>query len=90
MTNLFIIILTKANIGTPLRLHAFKDMQEVDAAIAWQVKCGHPRASYAIVTPDKDSLGVMLTEEREPIFVYNEGWKEDAYARFILDNWESK
>lgn len=88
MPNLFVVILTGQDTGTPLRLHPFKDMEEVHSAIAWQVKGGWPRSSYVVVTPDSTTKGVMLTEDGQAIAVHNEGWKAEAYARFISDEWE--
>jgi len=88
MHNLFVIILTGQDTGTPLRLHPFEDMEDVYCAIDWQVKSGWPRSSYVVATPDRTTKGVMLTASGLAIAVHNEGWKADAYARFISDEWE--
>jgi hypothetical protein len=87
MSNLFIVILTEQSTGTPLRLHPFKDMDEVNSAISWQVKGGWPRSCYVVASPDKKTKGVMLTEDGQAILVHNSGWKADSYARFIAEEW---
>lgn len=73
--------------GTPLRLSAYDDMQAVEDAIIWQASGGFDTTTLVVAEPEPDLPGVMTSTDGKPVLIYNAGWTDEAFARFLVNTW---